>query len=133
MYLFGALKFDVAVREDAWCTWVGVVRQRIHGPAKGDLGDRYEVELALQRLLRAPPAAPTCSPATSFERPMTPTNSPAALFHLNLDASGPLESPLRPSSRRPVYEASPTPCSMKAVTFPTSNSRAFGVELYNRS
>ncbi|KAK4693117.1 hypothetical protein P7C70_g8991, partial [Phenoliferia sp. Uapishka_3] len=52
LYLFGALKYDVSVGEDIWRTWVGVVRQRINGQALGDLGDRYEVDLALQRLLR---------------------------------------------------------------------------------
>ncbi|KAL8281145.1 hypothetical protein RQP46_006503 [Phenoliferia psychrophenolica] len=133
VYLFGALKFNVSVRDDEWRTWVGVVRQQLTTRESRELGDRYEVDLALQRLLRAAPAAPACA-SPSLARPSTPKNSPSALFSLNLDASGPLESPIRLAHRRPAaYEASPTPCSMKGLTYPTSNSRAFGVELaYNR-
>lgn len=122
-HVFLALGFDVVIREDKWLAWLGVVADRLRFGA-GELGDRVAVQAALERLALAAQreveitAMTTESPAavlsasssssslssmvssastgaTSAPCPSTPVHTNATyLANVNLDASGPLESPL---------------------------------------
>lgn len=122
-HVFLALGFDVVIREDKWLAWLGVVADRVCFGA-GELGDRVAVQAALERLALAAqrevevtamatesPAAilsasssssslssmvsSTSTGATSATCPSTPVHTNATyLAGVNLDASGPLESPL---------------------------------------
>ncbi|GAA6041168.1 hypothetical protein JCM8097_004149 [Rhodosporidiobolus ruineniae] len=107
-----ALNFDVAIHEDKWASWLAVVVDRVRS-GKGELGDRFAVQDALERLVRSAvrhsasplPSSPVLAAApvaddvamAAAECPSTPLNHPEAVpSFLDLDASGPLESPMRP-------------------------------------
>ncbi|GAA5958055.1 hypothetical protein JCM21900_003572 [Sporobolomyces salmonicolor] len=104
IYAFSALKFDVALREDKWVAWLQVVAARVM-TGRGELGDRLAVEDALNRLARSVhrhvasplPSSPVLGAAPmSSIAPATPmAASSVYLEDINLDASGPLESPMR--------------------------------------
>ncbi|GAA5863225.1 hypothetical protein JCM3774_000819 [Rhodotorula dairenensis] len=128
-HVFLALGFDVVIREDKWLAWLGVVADRLRFGA-GELGDRVAVQAALERLALAAqreveitalatesPAAvlsasssssslssmvsSTSTGATSTTCPSTPVHTNAAYLALvNLDASGPLESPVHLADAR---------------------------------
>lgn len=131
-HLFLALGFDVVIREDKWLAWLRVVADRLRFGA-GELGDRVAVQAALERLAVAAQrevditARATASPAltsssssaslsssvssastgaSSAPCPSTPVSTNASyLADVNLDASGPLESPLHQDVRRRVLFA----------------------------
>ncbi|GJN90884.1 hypothetical protein Rhopal_003898-T1 [Rhodotorula paludigena] len=123
-----ALLFDVAIREDKWLVWLGVVAERFRA-GTGQLGDRLAVQEALARLIVAAqqsceqpaidtaPSTPALSASDSASSlaslasaatslldgdcamagatcPSTPPAGQSHLADVNLDASGPLESPL---------------------------------------
>ncbi|BGO91828.1 hypothetical protein NBRC10512_007626 [Rhodotorula toruloides] len=126
-HILAALGFDVSIREDKWLAWLAVVVDRFRF-GKGDLGDRLVVQDALERLVRAAqlenaksmpvsmppsPALTASGSSTSslsslatvasaeLAMPQTPVNSGAScLVDVNLDASGPLESPLHFDAHR---------------------------------
>ncbi|BGP32529.1 hypothetical protein JCM10296v2_004310 [Rhodotorula toruloides] len=126
-HILAALGFDVSIREDKWLAWLAVVVDRFRF-GKGDLGDRLVVQDALERLVRAAqlenaksmpvsmppsPALTASGSSTSslsslatvasaeLAMPQTPVNTGASyLAEVNLDASGPLESPLHCDAHR---------------------------------
>ncbi|GAA5865681.1 hypothetical protein JCM8547_002748 [Rhodosporidiobolus lusitaniae] len=100
-----SLKFDVNVPEDKWVSFLAVVVNRVRS-GLGQLGDLFAVQDVLERLIRAaarntatplplsPVLVPTPLVPAAVECPSTPLN-PSAASYLDLDASGPLESPMR--------------------------------------
>ncbi|GEM09993.1 cyclin PHO80-like family protein [Rhodotorula toruloides] len=126
-HILAALGFDVSIREDKWLAWLAVVVDRFRF-GKGDLGDRFVVQDALERLVRVAqlenaksmPVSMPPSPALSasgsstsslsslatvasaeLAMPQTPVNTGAScLADVNLDASGPLESSLHFDAHR---------------------------------
>lgn len=139
IFTYAALGFDTAVGEDAWRSWLDVVVDRSLGA--GNLGLRSDVHAALRRLanvtnrpLSTPASSAISSPVFDRRRAMTPPNSAAAIAHVNLDASGPLESPLHLDGRRRL---APSPTRWTgfsrdfqagANVFETSHLRSFGFE-----
>ncbi|KAI5481541.1 Cyclin PHO80-like family protein [Pseudohyphozyma bogoriensis] len=111
VYVFGALGFDVAVKEDAWRPWLQVVQDRAHN-GHGELGNEYDVRLALNRLERTAARNSTVCTGTTT---LSPPSSPVACALLDAP------SQLRPS---PFVLAEP-----KSISFPTSHSRTS--DLYN--
>ncbi|KAK4054422.1 hypothetical protein OIV83_000916 [Microbotryomycetes sp. JL201] len=118
MFVYSALNFDTAVTDDIWRSWLDFVVDRSLG--NGNLGQRVDVHAALRRLSRATDRSALVSPVVRSSpifaaRPVTPPNSSAsAIAHVNLDASGPLESPLHYDGRKQLGPA-PSP-----VRWPTS-------------
>lgn len=119
-HVFGALGFDVAVRDDVWRTWTGVVIARSHS-GRGETGLSVELTTALHRLRLAAKArtsnevtfAPGPAKAVEFTAPATPSFS-SRYDYVDLDQSGPLKAvhATAPSwSAREV--ASPTPASRR--------------------
>lgn len=133
-FVFGALGFDVAVREDVWKPWLDVVIERSRA-GRGNTGSRVEVSAALQRLVRATlqngsSPAPSSPIVIAIDRPSTPVNSASLIAEVNLDASGPLESPLRFDRNARYAAESPTRSSFGqdkkvAPKFLTSHARSF--------
>ncbi|GAA5887953.1 hypothetical protein JCM6882_000813 [Rhodosporidiobolus microsporus] len=114
-HVFTALMFDVAIREDKWAAWLAVVVDRVRS-GRGELGDLFAVQDALERLVRAHarhsasplPASPVAltpvnaaAVAATKECPSTPLNSStsSSIHDIDLDASGPMRSV---DVRRPV-------------------------------
>ncbi|ORY89258.1 hypothetical protein BCR35DRAFT_173168 [Leucosporidium creatinivorum] len=137
-FVFGALGFDVAVREDVWRPWLDVVIERSRA-GRGNTGSRVEVSTALQRLVQATTrqnatsTAPSSPVVVAIDRPSTPVNSASLIAEVNLDASGPLESPLRFDRNARYAVESPTRSSFGqdkkvASMFLTSHARSFGDE-----
>lgn len=123
-HVFLALGFDVVIREDKWLAWLGVVADRLRfGSGElGDrvavqaalerlaLAAQREVEITAMAATESPAATLSASSsssslssmvssastgATSAPCPSTPVHTNATyLANVNLDASGPLESPL---------------------------------------
>lgn len=129
-HVFLALGFDVVIREDKWLAWLGVVADRLRFGAGelGDrvavqaalerlvVAAQREVDVTLSAasspvMSASSSSASLSSSVSSFSTaatsapsapcPSTPINSSASrLAHVNLDASGPLESPLHLDIRR---------------------------------
>ncbi|KAM0791423.1 hypothetical protein ACM66B_005882 [Microbotryomycetes sp. NB124-2] len=112
IFVYSALNFDTAVTDDVWRSWLDHIVDRSLG--HGNLGHRADVHAALRRLSRAADRSASISPVSHSSpvfvaRPVTPPNSSAsALAHINLDASGPLESPLHYNGRKQLGPA-PSP------------------------
>ncbi|KAK4056735.1 hypothetical protein OIO90_002287 [Microbotryomycetes sp. JL221] len=122
IHLYAALNFDTAVDDSVWRSWLEVVVDRSLG--RGNLGHRADVHAALRRMCRAvenqqrvrqalrAPVTPQQVTATLFDsstRPVTPPNPTAsAIANVNLDASGPLESPLHQDGRRRLAPPPPS-------------------------
>ncbi|GAA6061471.1 hypothetical protein JCM10212_002550 [Sporobolomyces blumeae] len=98
IYVFSALKYDVALREDKWIGWLNTLAFRVLGGVRGEIGSRLAIEEALGRLVHAARnnknlAAPVSSVRpVSVPVPAIPSTPVAqSLGDLDLDASGPLE------------------------------------------
>lgn len=134
--MFGALGFDVAVREDVWSPWLDAVIERSR-TGRGNVDHRAEISATLQRLVRAAlrnasTLAPSSPVVMAIEAPSTPVNAASLISEVNLDASGPLESPFRFDRNARRAPESPTRraygCDPKTSMFPTSHTRSFGDE-----
>jgi len=119
-HVFGALGFDVAVRDDVWRTWTGVVIARSRS-GRGETGLSVELSTALHRLRHAARArvsnevtfAPSPAKAAEFTSPATPTYS-SRYDYVDLDQSGPLKSVHATAPSWSTREMpSPTPASRR--------------------
>ncbi|GAA5999889.1 hypothetical protein JCM10207_005957 [Rhodosporidiobolus poonsookiae] len=142
-HVFAALGFSADIKEDKWQAWLGVVVDRFRS-GKGKLGDVFAAQDALERLVRASlrhapsplPSSPVLAPVA--ECPSTPLN-PSAAAYIDLDASGPLESPMRPADLRRAATAAaaaatrPAPQRPTLLGFPTAPAVGQDSPLVGRS
>ncbi len=121
-HVFGALGFDVAVRDDVWRTWTGVVIARSRS-GRGETGLSVELTTALHRLRQAAKArgtnevtfAPSPAKAAEFTAPATPAYSSRYDF-VDLDQSGPLKSVHATAPSWAAREAAPSPSPLSRRT-----------------
>jgi hypothetical protein len=134
IYVFSALKYDVALREDKWVQWLNTIAFKVLAGVRGEIGNRLAVEEALGRLVYAARnnkntvAAPAPSPST-----------------IELDVTGPMEeeevemvAPVAaPARRRTPANAraglcrtsSDVPSLLPPVSLANTRARSFGQEV----
>lgn len=118
VFVFAALAFDVTIPAELWKNWIGVVIERVAWKRGGDLGDRHDVEVTLNRLLLAAAETPSVPIFSSSPNLSTPS-SPTFLDHADFDEESPLRADQGGWSERFEYR------DPKLVAgFPMSDSRA---------
>ncbi|GAA5893506.1 uncharacterized protein JCM6883_003541 [Sporobolomyces salmoneus] len=140
IYVFSALKYDVALREDKWVQWLNTVAFKVLAGVRGEIGSRLAIEEALGRLVYAARnnkntvGAPSTTPAPSSVSVSVDSSM------VDLDAAGPLEdkvAAVAPPSRRrtPVSRAglcrtsSDVPSLLPPVSLANTRARSFGQEV----
>lgn len=118
VFVFSALAFDVTIPAELWKNWIGVVIERTAWKRGGDMGDRSDVQAALDRLLHAAAETPSVPRFSSSPNTSTPS-SPTFLDHADFEEESPLRADQGGWSERFGFRESK---SAKGG-FPTSDSR----------
>ncbi|GAA5950728.1 hypothetical protein JCM3765_000591 [Sporobolomyces pararoseus] len=129
IYVFSALKYDVALREDKWVQWLNTIAFKVLAGVRGEIGNRLAVEEALGRLVYA---------ARNNKNTVA---APVASAPVVVDVTGPLEDKavvaVAPSRRRtPVSTraglcrtSSDVPSLLPPVSLVNTRTRSFGQEV----
>ncbi|GAA6024934.1 hypothetical protein JCM11491_000960 [Sporobolomyces phaffii] len=135
IYVFSALKYDVALREDKWVQWLNTVAFKVLAGVRGEIGNRLAIEEALGRLVYA---ARNNKNTVGAPVPSVSVSPAATLAPVDFDVAGPLEDKATaalPSRRRtPVSRAglcratSDVPSLLPPVSLASTRARSFGQE-----
>ncbi|GAA5997104.1 hypothetical protein JCM5350_005382 [Sporobolomyces pararoseus] len=129
IYVFSALKYDVALREDKWVQWLNTIAFKVLAGVRGEIGNRLAVEEALGRLVYA---------ARNNKNTVA---TPVASTPVVTEVTGPLEDKavvaVAPSRRRtPVSTraglcrtSSDVPSLLPPVSLANTRTRSFGQEV----
>ncbi|GAA5843838.1 hypothetical protein JCM3766R1_005941 [Sporobolomyces carnicolor] len=132
IFVFSALKYDVALGEEKWVQWLNTVAFKVLAGVRGEIGSRLAIEEALGRLVYA---ARNNKNTVGAAAPTPSSSVPPAI---DFDAAGPLEKVLSsvPNRRRtPVSRAglcrtsSDVACLLPPVSLATTRARSFGQEV----
>ncbi|GAA5925520.1 cyclin family protein [Sporobolomyces koalae] len=127
IYVFSALKYDVALREDKWVQWLNTIAFKVLAGVRGEIGDRFAIEEALGRLVYA-----ARNNKNTIAAPVASSSVPAATL-------APVAEAESVSRRTPVSRGGP--CRMKSdvpsllppVSLADTRSRSFGQEVSFRA
>lgn len=132
IYVFSALKYDVALREDKWVQWLNTIAFKVLAGVRGEIGNRLAVEEALGRLVYA---ARNNKKIMTSPAPATPAPTQDCDGTRTVEDQGMLVA--EPSRRRtPVSSrnglcrtSSDVPSLLPPVSLVNARTRSFGQEV----